>query len=294
LRARETDVIARVSTGDCVLIAKSRKAARNARRELGKKLPSVGCTLPTAVADLKTGDRVYYDDGKIVGIVRTSMHTAAEIEVTGCYKKRTKIRIDKGFNFPDSRLRLPPLTEKDLRDLQFVAKNGDIVGFSFIRHPDDVDELQRELRRLNAEHLGIVLKIETMEAFNALPRLLLRAMRSPSVGLMVARGDMVLELGYERLAEAQEEILWLSEAALVPVIWATQVLERMNKTGTPARAEVTDAAMAGRAECVMLNQGDHTIETARFLGDVLDRMQAHQEKKRSMLRRLSISEIGSC
>jgi len=104
----------------------------------------------------------------------------------------------------------------------------------------------------------------------------------------VARGDLAIEVGFERLAEIQEEILWLSEAAHIPVIWATQVLETLARTGIPSRAEVTDAAMGVRAECVMLNKGDHVLEAVRFLDDILHRMKAHHLKKRSMLRRLEV------
>ena len=82
---------------------------------------------------------------------------------------------------------------------------------------------------------------------------------------MIARGDLAVEVGFERLAEVQEEILWLCEAAHVPVIWATQVLESVAQTGQPSRAEVTDAAMAERAECVMLNKGPHIGEAVRAL-----------------------------
>jgi pyruvate kinase len=89
----------------------------------------------------------------------------------------------------------------------------------------------------------------------------------------------------------QEEILWLCEAAHVPVIWATQVLENLAKTGSPSRAEVTDAAMGVRAECVMLNKGPFVTDAVRFLSGVLERMQAHQHKKRTMLRKLSVSQM---
>jgi hypothetical protein len=74
-------------------------------------------------------------------------------------------------------------------------------------------------------------------------------------GVMIAHGDLAVECGFERMAEVQEEILWICEAAHTPVIWATQVLESLAKTGMPSRAEVTDAAMSERAECVMLNKG---------------------------------------
>ncbi len=103
---------------------------------------------------------------------------------------------------------------------------------------------------------GVVLKIETRLAFEHLPRLLLTAMRRRRVGVMIARGgDLAVEVGYERMAELQEETLCLCEAAHLPVIWATQVLEQLATTGLPSRAEISDAAMAERAECVMLNKG---------------------------------------
>jgi pyruvate kinase len=108
---------------------------------------------------------------------------------------------------------------------------------------------------------------------------------------MIALGDLAVECGYERLAEVQEEILWLCEAAHVPAVWATQVLESLAKTGQPSRAEVTDAAMGERAECVMLNKGPYLGETVRVLADILGRMEAHQHKKSAMLRRLDVSDL---
>jgi pyruvate kinase len=108
---------------------------------------------------------------------------------------------------------------------------------------------------------------------------------------MVARGDLAVEIGFERLAEVQEEMLWLCEAAHVPVIWATQVLESMAKNGLPSRAEVSDAALSIRAECVMLNKGPYIVETVRFLADVLERMAGHLNKRSQMMRQLSVSHI---
>ena len=149
-----------------------------------------------------------------------------------------------------------------------------------------------EVLPVHDQRLGVVLKIETQSAFNRLPSLLLSAMRRPPVAVMVARGDLGVEVGFERLSEVQEEILWLCEAAHVPVIWATQVLESLAKGGLPSRAEVTDAAMASRAECVMLNKGPYIRETLRFLTDVLLRMQSHQQKKTARLRKLQVSDAG--
>lgn len=121
--------------------------------------------------------------------------------------------------------------------------------------------------------------------------MLLQAMRTLScgVGVMIARGDLAVEMGFERMAEVQEEILWLCEAAHLPVIWATQVLETLVKEGMPSRAEISDAAMGQGAECVMLNKGAHVVEAVQALDDILRRMRAHQSKKRAMLRELHLA-----
>jgi pyruvate kinase len=161
-----------------------------------------------------------------------------------------------------------------------------MVGLSFVRRGSDVEQLREHLTRLDAGDLGVVLKIENRTAFEHLPDLLLAGMHSPRLGVMIARGDLAVEMGWERLAEVQEEILWLAEAAHIPVIWATQVLETLAKRGIPSRAEITDAAMGERAECVMLNKGPHILEAIEALDDILNRMQAHQHKKRAMLRQL--------
>ena len=145
------------------------------------------------------------------------------------------------------------------------------------------------MAKLGGGKLGLILKIETREGFDQLPRLLLAAMRGRAVGVMIARGDLAIECGYQRLAEVQEEILWICEAAHMPVIWATQVLESLAKNGIPSRSEITDAAMGKRAECVMLNKGPYIVTAVRVLADILGRMQAHHEKKNSMLRKLHLA-----
>jgi pyruvate kinase len=103
---------------------------------------------------------------------------------------------------------------------------------------------------------------------------------------MIARGDLAVEIGYERLAEIQEEILWLCEAAHVPVIWATQVLEGLVKRGRPTRAEISDAALSQRAECVMLNKGPFLLQALAVLDNVVARMRHHQRKKTAQYRAL--------
>jgi pyruvate kinase len=103
---------------------------------------------------------------------------------------------------------------------------------------------------------------------------------------MIARGDLAVEIGFSRMAEIQEEILWLGEAADIPVIWATQVLAGLISTGTSSRGEMTDAAMAARAECVMLNKGPFLDQGIDQLREILSRMLDHQHKKTPQLRAL--------
>jgi len=249
----------------------------------------IGCTIPEVFDDVEPGESIWFDDGKIGGLVEKVEAARVLVRITRTRLSGARLRGDKGINLPESTLRLSALTPKDLEDLGFVAQHADVVELSFANSASDVEQLQRHLARLGGRPPAIVLKIETRRGFDNLPDMLLTAMRSPSCGVMIARGDLAVECGFERLAEVQEEILWISEAAHVPVIWATQVLETLAKEGLPSRAEVTDAAMGDRAECVMLNKGPHVLHAVRALDDILRRMQSHQAKKRSMLRELRLA-----
>jgi pyruvate kinase len=252
----------------------------------------IGCTLPEVFADVRPNEPIWFDDGKIGGLIESVGQEELTVRVTVAKPGGDKLRADKGINLPESTIHLPALTEKDMADLAFLVKHADLVGLSFVRHPKDVTTLQAELARLNAPEMGVVLKIETRGAFEQLPTILLEAMRGHRVGVMIARGDLAVECGWERLAEVQEEILWVCEAAHIPVIWATQVLEGLAKKGAPSRAEITDAAMGERAECVMLNKGPHLAQAVQVLDDILCRMEAHQSKKSARLRRLRLSTMS--
>ncbi len=256
-----------------------------------KQPAHIPCTLPAVFQAAKPGHHIWFDDGKIGGLVRAIKPEGILVEITQAAPNGSKLRPEKGINLPDTELGIPALTEKDLENLSFMAPMVDMVGLSFVRRPADVTALHARLQALGAEHLGTVLKIETRQAFENLPLILLEGLRHPPLGIMVARGDLAVEVGFERLSELQEEILWLCEAAHVPVIWATQVLESMAKSGLPSRAEVSDAAMSGRAECVMLNKGPYIVETVGFLSGILTRMNEHLSKRRPMLRKLAVSKV---
>jgi len=245
--------------------------------------PRIGCTLPEIFDCARVGERVHLDDGLISGKVVSVSPEVLQMRIDHAAVGGSRLRAGKGVNVPDTRLPIPAITEKDLVDLPTVVELADLVELSFVRDASDVSLLLDELDRLGDVSLGIVLKIETRQAFENLPQLLLTAMQRPRVGVMIARGDLAVECGYERLAELQEEILWLCESAHLPVIWATQVLEQLAKTGNPSRAEISDAAMSERAECVMLNKGPYVNDAITALDNILRRMADHHYKKTALL-----------
>jgi pyruvate kinase len=246
------------------------------------------CEPADVLAHLAVGTEVALDDGKLSGTVEQSQKGSVLVRVTQTQRKGFKLKPERGLTFPRADLHLDPLTAVDLADLDFVARHADLIGFSFVQSADDVTRLQDELaaRRPDWQRLGIIAKIETAQAVRNLPDIIVRAAGRQPFGVMIARGDLAVAIGFERLAEMQEEILWLCESAHVPVIWATQVLDEMVKSGLPTRGEMTDAAMAGRAECVMLNKGPNVGEAITTLRGLLRRMMEHQSKKTARLRAL--------
>jgi pyruvate kinase len=247
--------------------------------------------LPELVTRLSVGDRFRYDDGKLEGAVESVGDGEAVIRITRAKSEGIKLKPEKGINLPDTALGLSPLTAKDHDDLATVAECADMIGYSFVSQAEDIDLLEDFLAKHCADRpvdfpLGLVAKIERPEAVKNLPDLIARAVSRRPFGVMIARGDLAAEIGFERLAEMQEEILWICEAASVPSIWATQVLEGLVKSGIPSRGEMTDAAMAGRAECVMLNKGPAIATAVELLDSLLRRMDTHVFKKTPTLRAL--------
>jgi pyruvate kinase len=283
-----------VRQGDTLWLTTRAEPGRPARRSKRDRVIApalVSCTLPEALRDLHRGHRVLLDDGAIEAVVEDARKGRYRLVVVRTSKAVVKLRAEKGINLPDSDVPVSSLTTEDRAVLAFAGPHADLIGLSFVRRPEDVHALHRELRRRGIEGKGIVLKIETRRGFENLPRILFEALRHPPVAVMIARGDLAVEAGYERLAEIQEEILWLCEAAHVPAIWATQVLDQLARTGVPSRAEVSDAAMSVAAECVMLNKGPFVEEAVKVLAGILRRMEKHHYKKRSIFRRLHVSQI---
>ncbi|MDO6437256.1 pyruvate kinase [Cyclobacterium sp. 1_MG-2023] len=242
------------------------------------------------IPSLQEGHRVFIDDGEISGVVTRAMKGKAAVKLERVAAKKGKIKSEKGINFPDSPLSIPSLTDYDKDCLPFITAHADLLGYSFVKTPGDITKLNNELKKLKLKKQpAIILKIETPESVKNLPALLFEAMKTPPFGIMIARGDLAVEIGFGRMGEIQDQISWICEAAHVPVVWATQVLEKLQKSGMPTRSEITDAVQASLAECIMINKGNHTIRVLKTLKEIMQRTAGHRTKKRFIFRPLSIA-----
>lgn len=243
----------------------------------------LGCSSNDAILCVSEGDRVFIDDGKLELKVIEKRQTEILCEVTRSKDKGTVIKEEKGINFPDSDINLKAITIDDKVNLFTVLDYVDIIGISFCQSKSDIQDLKDILNSHLKENLGIVAKIETQKSISNLPDILKALIEHHYSGIMIARGDLAIEVGFENLSVLQEEILNLCEAAHIPVIYATQVLENMMKTNLPSRAEITDAAFAQRADCIMLNKGAYAIDTIKILKTILRQMHKLFKKNRQLL-----------
>jgi pyruvate kinase len=283
----------KLTIGEHLILTKSKTAGKKSLYDTNNELiqmAEVGVLLPEIIDDMKVGDLVYFDDGMIKAKAIEKRKDEVEIEIIATYK--SKLSSSKGINLPGTKLNLPSLTARDKELLPFICEHADMVGYSFVRNANDVKSLYSELDKHHQKEIGVIFKIENQEAFDNLPLILFEGMKRDKIGVMIARGDLAVEVGFERISEVQNQILWICEAAHVPVIWATQVLENLAKTGVATRAEVTDAAQSAQAECVMLNKGPYIVEAVRTLKNILSKMEKHSVKKKSSLRALNVAKLS--
>lgn len=277
--------------GDSLLLTRdSTPGTPASHNEQGRliKPATIPCTLPEMFETVAAGQTIWFDDGKLGGRVLDTTGDRIEVGITHAAQSGSKLRAGKGINLPDTTLRMPALTEQDCADLAALAAHIDMIGLSFVRRREDVLNLLDRLGELSAHPLAVVLKIETRQGFENLSEILLAAMRHPVVGVMLVREDLAVEVGFERLTEVQAEILQLCEAAHMPVIWATQVLDSMIKRGLPSRTEITDAANSCLAACVMLNKGPYIIEATRFMGGLCERLSGQRARSPLVTQQLAL------
>ncbi|MCZ7648437.1 MAG: pyruvate kinase [Planctomycetota bacterium] len=190
---------------------------------------------PKLADDVKAGDRLLFDDGTVEARVVDTKDGAVRVR----FPRAGTLKSRKGLNLPGVAISMPSVTRKDLRDLEWGLAHGvDFVALSFVRRPEDLEPVRARLRK-ERKPPWLISKIEKPEALNHLPEIL-----AASDGVMVARGDLGVELDFARVPPIQKRMIKLANASDKPVITATQMLESMTQNARPTRAEVSDVSNA--------------------------------------------------
>lgn len=260
-------------------------------------IPAVNCGEPQAIRSLDVGSIVLFDDAKIecevTSVTRagekdaegnTAEYDSAELVAVHTREGGKNLREGRGIHFPGIHVPLPAMTDEDRAILPEIVRTADIIAPSYVRSAEDLteilDAIEKEIDVAASENedpaavsarirnLGVMLKIESEECYNDLPNVVTELLRHRNSGVMIARGDLAMELGFSRMSEAREQIMDVANAAHIPTIFATQVLETMAKSGLPSRAEITDADVALRTQGVMLNKGTHIPDAINILNSI--------------------------
>ena len=223
--------------------------------------------------DLKPGDTVLIDDG----LVELKVDSINETDLICTVQNTGKINSNKGVNLPGIKTTLPSLTEKDIGDIKFGVENGfDFIAASFIRTKEDCLNIKKYLKEFGGEHIKLIVKIENQEGLDNFDDIL-----TACDGVMVARGDLGVEIPVERIPIEQKKMIRKCNKAGKFVITATQMLDSMINNPRPTRAEVTDIsnAIIDGSSCVMLSgetaAGKHPVESVRYMNSICLETEKH-------------------
>ena len=198
--------------------------------------------------DVKAGERILLDDGKLIFEVES---TDSQSEVVASVVQGGPLKSNKGVNLPNTEVSLPALTEKDVKDAVFaIEQEVDWIALSFVRHKEDLLDLKKLIKKHSSYEIPIISKIEKPQALDNIDEII-----DHSNGLMVARGDLGVEVPAEQVPLIQKNLVLKAKAARIPVIIATQMMESMIDGLTPSRAEVNDVAnsVMDGSDAVMLS-----------------------------------------
>ncbi len=243
----------------------------------------IGCSNKDIFPYVVIGDDIYIDDGKIGCKVCEINELGLVCDIFLAKENGTSLKEEKGINFPNTDLKISAITQADEKNFEDIIQFADIIGLSFAQTDEDIQKLQKMLTEKDKKHIAIAPKIETKTALRNLPSILASLLNWDNSAIMIARGDLAIEVGFGNLPYIQEEILGICEASHIPVIYATQILEGQMKNNLPSRAEVIDAAFAQRADCVMLNKGPYVTDTVIIIKNILRQMHTLFQKNRQLL-----------
>lgn len=255
---------------------------------------TAGCDLDEIYEQIELGQPVSYNDGNIESVIEEMNDNEFILKVTKTKGSSKRVNAEKGLNFPNNTFTFQSLNEKDKEDIEFACHHADIIGCSFVNEGRDIQMIQEEIEKVlgdKANSMSLMAKIETVRGTKNLPEMIFTAASKNPFSVMIARGDLAAESGYIDLAGLQQEIMWISEAGDIPVVWATEVLDTLVSEGVPTRSEVTDAAEGTRADCVMLNKGDFILEGVSMLNQIIERMEPIQYKKTPILGKLNFKNV---
>ncbi|HEU4769082.1 MAG TPA: pyruvate kinase, partial [Pyrinomonadaceae bacterium] len=251
----------------------------------------ITCSYPELPNELKVGETILFADGTVSMVVTETEPGRARLKVTLAGQLRSR----QGLNLPGSELAVKSLTDKDLNDLDWTrrhAKDVDFVGLSFVRSADDVARLRRELQARECP-ARIVVKIEKPQAVEHLEEII-----AVTDCVMVARGDLGVEMDVQRVPAIQKRIIALCNRTHRPVITATQMLNSMEHSNRPTRAEASDVfnAVLDGTDAVMLSGesavGEYPVEAVEMMGRICSEAEAYLESSGRSLRAESISLSG--
>jgi pyruvate kinase len=249
------------------------------------------CSYPELPNELKLGETILFADGTVAMVVTHTEPGRAWLKVTLAGQLRSR----QGLNLPGSELAVKSLTDKDLNDLDWTrqhAKDVDFVGLSFVRSADDVARLRRELQARECP-ARVVVKIEKPQAVEHLEEII-----AVTDCVMVARGDLGVEMDVQRVPAIQKRIIALCNQTHRPVITATQMLNSMEHSNRPTRAEASDVfnAVLDGTDAVMLSGesavGEYPVEAVVTMGQICSEAEAYLESSGSSPRAESISLSG--
>ncbi|WP_419172404.1 pyruvate kinase [Halobacteriovorax sp.] len=251
------------------------------------------CYIPTIyeklVDDCHDGARILFDDGKLIAKATTRDRDVYKIEVI----VGGELKSNKGINLPDCEVSAPAFTEKDEADLMFALKhNIDYIALSFVRKKEDIQTVKALLHKLKVR-VPIVSKIEKPQALDNIEEIL-----DITDVIMVARGDMGVEVGNHLVPSIQKELIQKCNDRMIPVITATQMLESMTDAPTPTRAEASDVANAiwDGTDAVMLSgesaSGMYPVETVTMMSNIIYEAEK-TPKERPLLRNIDLSSVNS-
>ena len=218
--------------------------------------------------DAKPGERILLDDGKLIFEV---VSTDQKSEVKAKVIQGGPLKSKKGVNLPNTNISQPALTEKDIDDAIFaISQNVDWIALSFVRHAEDLMELQQLIKEHSEHKIPIIAKIEKPEGVENIDKIV-----AYCDGLMVARGDLGVEVPAQEVPLIQKQLVLRAKRARIPVIIATQMMETMISSLTPTRAEVNDVAnsVMDGADAVMLSGetsvGQYPVQVIRQMANII-------------------------